>query len=340
MNSAAMTGVANSTFENLDGGALGRGVVSKDDPGAGTSFVIPFVTYGDLKLNGRTVKFEKGVTQYAPGKTALSGGTLELGAGTSFQMNGGHLDKSGGTISGGQGLLISLGTIEVDTGKVLVVIGGFTQSGGTVSLTTGGTINVSGTYSMSGGTVTVPGAGTLLAANSFSQTAGTLTIINGGKLDSNTTISVGGMLVLSTGGLVHSAGSVSILAGGTLNGIGSITIDSGAVLNSGTINVGGVGAVGVLHITGNYTQAGTLNVEIASSSYDRLEVTGLATLAGTLNVTFLGGFTAFPGLLFSVLTYGSRSGMFTTLNLPTLGFGRWDPRYDDLSGTFTLWVIY
>ena len=47
-----------------------------------------------------------------------------------------------------------------------------------------------------------------------------------------------------------------------------------------------------------------------------------------------------PSNGFSVVSYGSRSGMFATLNLPTLSFGHWQPRYDNPTGTFTLAVIY
>jgi hypothetical protein len=78
-----------------------------------------------------------------------------------------------------------------------------------------------------------------------------------------------------------------------------------------------------------------------AAGYDALQVSGLATLGGTLNV-FLGpGYTPSPGDVFAVLTYGSRSGTFATINLPSLPRGHWDPRYDDASAPneLTLWVL-
>src|SRR5439155_1685078 len=72
----------------------------------------------------------------------------------------------------------------------------------------------------------------------------------------------------------------------------------GDVINNGTINVAGSNAVGILTITGNYTQTatGSLLLEIAGSSasnpvqYDQLKVSGSATLAGSISVTLLNGF--------------------------------------------------
>ena len=54
----------------------------------------------------------------------------------------------------------------------------------------------------------------------------------------------------------------------------------------------------------------------AGSEYDQLVVTGNANLAGTLDVSLLGEFHPSPGDSFTVLTYGSRTGTFTTVNLP------------------------
>ena len=85
---------------------------------------------------------------------------------------------------------------------------------------------------------------------------------------------------------------------------------------------------GVLTIQGNYTQlsGGTFFAELAGlapgTQYDQLAVSGLATLDGTLDVALLRGFLVHVGDSFILMTFGSESGHFSTLNLPTL------PRYE------------
>ncbi|HZT81154.1 MAG TPA: hypothetical protein VFA26_13060, partial [Gemmataceae bacterium] len=99
-------------------------------------------------------------------------------------------------------------------------------------------------------------------------------------------------------------------------------------------------------VAGNYTQSGTgiLNMEISgpsASQIDQLMIAGQANLGGTLNVSLLFGFVPSTGQVYSLLTYGSRSNTFTTVNLPTFPGGRFDPRYDDplYPNAFTLWVV-
>jgi hypothetical protein len=105
-------------------------------------------------------------------------------------------------------------------------------------------------------------------------------------------------------------------------------------MGNGTIgaNVTSAGQVapglspGSLTISGNYTQssAGAVNVEIGGivvgTEYDQLNVTGpgVAALSGTLNASFIGGFVPVDTNAFTVLTYASRTGTFSTLNLPAL----------------------
>jgi hypothetical protein len=103
-----------------------------------------------------------------------------------------------------------------------------------------------------------------------------------------------------------------------LSGLGTIT---GSVTNTGgNVIVGDNGTtVGILTITGNYTQGsgGTLSIKIggatAGTQYDWLVVGGTATLDGTLNVTLIGGFTPNSGDTFQPLTSSAESGMFASL---------------------------
>jgi hypothetical protein len=230
-------------------------------------------------------------------------------------------------------------TAVVEAGT-LVVTGTWNQTAGSVTLIPATTLQVTDTYTLSGGTVSVPGTSTLLSAGTLSQTGGTFTVTNGAELVATNTVTVsGGTFVLSDGGWVESASGFTIQSGGILNGIGEITINTGALVNAGIISVGGPSALGTMHVTGNYTQTGTLNIEMASSSnFDRLQITGLATLGGTLNVTKMGTFSPGPGSSFSIITFGSYTGAFNTVNLFGLSFGVWHTTYN--SNNFTIWVGY
>jgi outer membrane autotransporter protein len=98
-----------------------------------------------------------------------------------------------------------------------------------------------------------------------------------------------------------------------------------------------------LTINGSYTQtaASTLNIQIggltAATQFDQLVVTGSATLSGTLNLTLLNSFDPSLGDVFRILTYGSRSGTFGTLNGLNLGSGRvYSPAYNATDLTLTV----
>jgi len=69
-------------------------------------------------------------------------------------------------------------------------------------------------------------------------------------------------------------------------------------------------------VAGSYTQSasGTLTIRLASTSiYDRLAIGGSATLDGALIVSYLGGFNAVPGDVFTIITTGAGvSGRFSS----------------------------
>lgn len=86
----------------------------------------------------------------------------------------------------------------------------------------------------------------------------------------------------------------------------------GSFLNAGILEIGGM-----FSVQGNYTQTAgaALDIDIASPTvYGTLMVSGTATLAGTLNVALLNGFTPALGASFAILSFGARSGDFSTKN--------------------------
>ncbi|HQL79927.1 MAG TPA: laminin B domain-containing protein [Verrucomicrobiota bacterium] len=139
-------------------------------------------------------------------------------------------------------------------------------------------------------------SGTLLFTGGYTQTAGE-TVLNGGSLAANS-----GQTIVIQGGMVRGTGNISA------------NLSSGGYLSPGS-------SVGQIDLTGNYTQTanGKLNIELAGrgvGEVDRLNVSGTATLAGRLNVSLVGGFAPEIGDQFQVLSCTTRSGTFTTLNVP------------------------
>jgi len=141
-------------------------------------------------------------------------------------------------------------------------------------------------------------------------------------LGSVTTIS--GSLTIDFSGTA--TGSVSVPANTSFVGTGTV---DGNLMNAGSVSPGT--SPGTITLDGDYTQesTGTLEIEIGGTTpgteYDQLIVTGTATMAGTLNVNLIAEFLPQLGDSFTILPYGTRSGGFTTINLPD-GY-RWGVNY-------------
>jgi hypothetical protein len=159
----------------------------------------------------------------------------------------------------------------------------------------GGAINVNNS-----GTV-IAQAGILLVGDSYTQTRGS-TQLNGGNISTSGTTTM-------------------TVNGGSVLGIGTIT--GGVTNNSGTVSPTITTATGTLSISGGasgfYAQgsAGTLLLDIRGSTsgkFDLLSATGQASLAGSAQLCLINGFKPSIGTPFTVLTYGSETGTFSTVN--------------------------
>jgi hypothetical protein len=179
-----------------------------------------------------------------------------------------------------------------------------------------GSINSLG---VSGGTLNVAGDLTINGAFSPSGTVN----VNSGTLTLNAPTTNSGMLKVAAGGTIQTNNaSLTNTSTGVLGGSGLLRMSGttpGTLLNNGVIAPGGAGALGTLTVLGdvNFGVTGSLNAERFSNLiYDKLVVSGNATLAGTFGLT-----NATPQLLpdgstYTVLTYASSAGTFTTVNLP------------------------
>jgi len=120
-------------------------------------------------------------------------------------------------------------------------------------------------------------------------------------------------------------GSVTVPLMVMLNGTGSISEN---LDNYGTVSPGE--SAGMISVGGTYTQfvtddPGELEMELggldAGTTYDQLLVTGLATLDGTLKVSLIDPFMPSLGQVFTIMTYGSHTGEFDTVDYPPLDPG-------------------
>ena len=326
---------------------------------------------GKLVLNGFGDVSMTSTSSFAPGAVEINGGTLTLNtlattiSGPTLKIDaGGTLNVAAGhTYSppsativtgslGGAGTLVlsgqALGSLNISA-ATLKLLGATTWGTGTINIGNGatvlntGTLNVGGTASLGGlndsiGTLTNQAGATINASGgtlTHLVNAGTLTI-SAGSPGVEGSQSAGGLTVVSPGTTLAQAGGNYVLNGGILRGFG--TVAANLVNSAGTVAPGG--SVGVLTLTGNYTQGagGTLLVEISGTTlggdfggkgYDHLQITGDATLAGTLAIVNDPLFDPLVGQTFTVLTTapGNVNGTFAQLTGDTVGVKRYSASY-------------
>jgi fibronectin-binding autotransporter adhesin len=261
----------------------------------------------------------------------LNGGTLTVpnilkGAGTgSLNFNGGTLKASGnsaafvagvttnvlegGAIIDSNGFGITVGTPLVHSG-VNPIDGGLTKQGaGTLTLT--GVNTYTGTTLVSNGTLAVSSANGIAAST-------TLSIASGATLD----VSAATGWSLATG--------QTMVGNGTVNG--SATIAAGSTISPGN-------SVGSLSFSNDLTLAGTADMEVEDGTADLITVVGALTYGGVLDITNIGGaitgYTWAP-TTFNLFDFGSQSGTFSSINLPSLGAGFSWTSFDYASGTIAV----
>ncbi len=242
----------------------------------------------------------------------VNSGTVTIAGGQVLGLTAGSwVQASGGTLNGG-------GTVAVTPGATLRLLGasilsnvansGLVEASGLSGVTGGFSMN-SGAVLRVGGIGPETGASTLTLANGFTNSG---TIELGNQADAPRAL--GASLAIGAGTLTNAAaGTIRSLPG---NGGGARTI-VGPVLNQGLIDVA-PGTAGELVVNGALNTSGSVALEIgglaAGTEHDRLTVTGLATLAGVLDVGLIGGYVPTAGTTFDVLTFGTRSGTFATVN--------------------------
>ena len=236
--------------------------------------------------------------------------------------NAGTLDKSAGTgVSEISSVLNNSGAVEVQAGTLRLSGGGDSTGNFTIDANT--TLDFAGGDHLLEDSAGLTDNGRLTVTLGTVYYAGDVTLTNGAVLlvDRLGTLTIAGGFTQSGGSTILTGGTLAVgsgifLQGGTLSGAGQII---GDVFNAASIMVGDATTAGTLNITGNYTQTadGLLRLKLggtAAGRFDQLVVSGSAALAGTLRITLFAGYVPASGDSLRVLTAGTRTGTFDTLD--------------------------
>ena len=306
-----------------------------------------------INLPGALIDAKTDVTiDVYSGGTILNQGILRKSGGTNgtainpYIFNSGTVDVESGYISLTGGGSFSTGTVMIGPNITYLSGGTFTLSGnvnlnnaafnGSLIAGTNGIISgtvtwdYSGSYFAPASTLTIAANGTLvLAANPGEcdlygalTNAGTIQLVSGTlrpRADQGP-----GQLINLPGALIDAKTDVTIdvYSGGTILNQGTFrksvgtnsTVVNPAFFNSGTLDaqVGNIALNGGVSLTN-----GTVNFGISSlSNYGTINIAGAASLTGTVKANLKNGYQPIATNTFSVLSYGSKTGIFTATNLP------------------------
>ena len=201
----------------------------------------------------------------------------------------------------------------VASGGQLNVIGGSTvQPDGWLTLAAGSTLDLGASLGVLG---VLTNYGTIYATNSQIQLGSSPAgMIN--EAGGNLFIYAGGGVV--GGGFLINDGTITktVSTGTASMNVTSFTNAAAIIAQHGTLQLGTV----------TLLPTGSLTLDLSSASdYGNFNFSGNAGLAGTLNV-LTNNYLPPIGTAFNILSYGSFSGSFGTVNLPS-GEGGWQSRY-------------
>ena len=243
--------------------------------------------------------------------------TIEVNADSNYTLSDGSLTIGGNAVS------------TTDTITLLEV--NFAQL-------TGGPSNDTFTLDGWSGSTTITGG------------SGTNAMVVAGGTVHTSTLTVSNVQSLTvTGGTFDVNASFAAIPAVMTQGMGVLELDNDVtltanVINAGTLMLGSGTSTADGTIAGNFTQtsAGTLDIKLggtAAGEFDQLHVTGNVTLSGTLDVSLVNSYVPSPGDSMQIITYvGTLAGDFTTKNFPTLGGGN-SFTTSSGSGSYTVSVI-
>jgi hypothetical protein len=300
---------------------------------AGASLNLNLTANSRFKLNGGGVGADGVVTSQG-----------------NFDWTSGVIQGSGGLVNAGQGTISGATTTFklIASNSLLTNQGTLTQQGDAtvVYIDRPGILRnaASGLYDIQGdgGFALHPNPNSGFAPRienygTFRKSAGSGTSTISGSIqfyNNGGTVEVDSGTLTFAGGYTHTAGRI-LVNGGTFNSSTPIIIQAGSIEGNGTIaaNVQDNGTISPGLSAGRLTFNGSLTLLNAAQAefeigglqqgigYDFIGVTGAATLGGTLQVTLANNFTPALGNSFDLLDWGSLSGHFSSVKLPTLSAG-------------------
>lgn len=295
---------------NPNGYFLNDGLLRKSAGAGITGWGLPLRNAGVVSIVQGTFKHEgggpiEGLYELAEG-TLLQFGVRSFSAATNVFFSGpGSAQFLSGSLALADEVIPNLsllgGTISLSTNF----------QGGTITnlslgpgVTLAGTNTVTGTFNLNGATL-----------------AGRLFVLDGATVNWTAGSASGGITV-SSNGLLH------VNASGTVTALGSVT-------NSGTIAV----RQGTLALNGGFSPVGgMLRFGLSGlNSFGRMAIAGTTTLDGTVGVDWLNGYVPALSNSFALVTYGSRTGVFTDLDLPPAAL--WQTNYGATAFTLTVAAI-
>lgn len=280
-------------------------------------------TPATIEFNGGSFTNSVPVTMNGPGTTELEGNVnlyllsntisnLQLAGGTVYlgpAFEGGtitNLTISGATLSGTNTVT---GTFNWNNGTI---------AGGSLTVASNGVMIMNPTAQMNLYSP-LTNFGTIAWTNSSGNFGGGLEVANGAGLYFGLIENRAGALfdLQCDEGMFNSAGGPAYFNNaGTLqkSALTSMTDIAIPVTNSGTIS----SLSGNIDFTDGFTPiGGSLLYGLSSpTSYGTMSISGNATLAGSVGVLWLNGFVPANGNSFTLLYYGSFSGMFTNFTSP------------------------
>jgi autotransporter-associated beta strand protein len=328
---------ANELWIGQGTGTAGPSVGRYDLSGTGTVTVNNWVAIGrgggigTLNISGGSLtKTGNANNRLLVGADSPGPGTINQTGGTITSVLSSTMIGNGGTglwnLNGGSAIL-SIVHISENSG----VSGTLNLNGGTLSATEVTTGNVGGNSTLNFN------GGTLLAANganlNFLHDLTTANVLAGGAIiDSGTNLINASQALLdggAGGGLtkngigtlrlngVNTYTGTTTVSAGTLGGTGTI---AGSVTFAGSATVAPGASVGTLTVNNSVTLGGGAVMEVSRDggvpSSDLLTVSGNLAYSGTLTVVLTGTNALAFNDTFNLFDWGTRSGSFTTINLP------------------------
>ncbi len=249
----------------------------------------------------------------------------------------GRLDVTSGSQLRGNDVLANInGHLAVDNGGQVQLfgfsqlsVGGLATVDGVGSFLSPAEMNVSGQLHAMNGGWAAAGNGRLTLGS------GAIITADAGEIRGLDVVSNGAQINLSNGGrLIAELGPMNLNPGTTLTGSGEV-LSGGSITNGGSVSPGSAGGdIGSLFFSSLEMQATSRLIfdlaafEGGGVGHDQVYADAFK-LNGTMEVSLLPGFMPSVGATYDLLI-GSRSGFFTSVELPTLSDGRsFDVLYGD-----------